>query len=83
MEPKDWRLSAELTLVDLAKKIGTSDGYLSDIERGVRKASGSIIDSYDVFSKGLVGPKDFRAVRERYLASLRKVLPEGRRKAKA
>jgi hypothetical protein len=62
MKPKEWRLSEKLTLVGLSELMGFSDGYISDVENGVRGASGRMMSSYYRVSKGLVTPADFEAL---------------------
>lgn len=60
MHPKSWRKSKKLTLENLSTKMGgISTGYLSEVERGKKDASGRVIKLYFKVSKGLVKPSDF------------------------
>lgn len=61
MKPKLWRMSENLTLQALSKRIGLAGtGYLSEVENGVKNPSGRILTAYHKFSKGRVSPADFK-----------------------
>lgn len=61
MNPKSWRISKNLTLKGLSKRMGGIDAsYVSRVENGVKNASGRIITAYHKLSKGRVTPADFK-----------------------
>lgn len=62
MDPRSWRVSAGITLTEMARKHNIAAGYLSEVERGIKPASGSVQRAYDEESAGEVRPSDFQVV---------------------
>ncbi|UZF93182.1 helix-turn-helix domain-containing protein [Bosea sp. NBC_00550] len=82
---KRWRKGAGLTLEQVAEKIGTSKGHLSDMERGMRPVSSrwlaKIAAAYDVPEAAILeddgaslSPSDL--AREQALAQFLELTPE-------
>lgn len=64
MNPKSWRISKNLTLKGLSKRMdGIDPSYISRVENGVKDASGRVLTYYHKLSKGRVSPADFKRKR--------------------
>jgi transcriptional regulator with XRE-family HTH domain len=62
MDPKSYRVSKNLTLAQMAEKLGIGAPAISMLERGTRKPSGLTAEKYRILSKGKVRLQDFPAM---------------------
>lgn len=59
MTPRAWRTENNLTIADISAKTGLSEGYISEIERGLKEGSLKVIKAYHRISGGKVSFNDF------------------------
>ena len=59
---KKWRFDKDITLAELAKKLGVTNGYLSLLERRQREPSIGLAQRISRLTKGMVKIEDFAGI---------------------
>lgn len=59
MTPLEWRQKKGLTLDRVSEEIGFPKGYLSEVERGLKRGSIRLAGAYHNFTNGEVSYADF------------------------
>lgn len=59
MTPKQFRISQNLTLEQMAQNLGFAVGYISEVERGLKSGSLKLVREYHRISGGKVSYDDF------------------------